>query len=665
MTYLRSKSCGRQYAALYDTPTLFHYFLTKVSITKQIVLRQNLDSVYFICSSESADPDVLGSIFQGLDSLHSPSAQLTRDGKILTTADQSPGKGSSGSNVKKSKEKNLTSCQDEMKLQSDLEIKQRTAEEGKRLKEFDESSNEPDINKHSIKDKRYSDEECSRGNIFEKLSSSMTAGSCIKPSDTKQPSKASPSQSSSLKNASSPPSTSASSKSTLSGFRIPKRSSKSQDEPNQTSPSFATCSIHVKQEPNPISSISNFRIPKRTSSLSCDDSSKSECSKADIAKPATVKCIAQKTATSSTSGVVQKVASSHFPFSSKGVTHSGCVTESKTAGSSCTYPNSIRPIMQGNLPRKNSLNSSTAATEGNLTNTSNVIRSHAKATNSNSTISCTSVSTACLAPASAAAGPRVTNSRSVTKCHAEKVSSTTQSHIFSINNTAQSVASSNSATTCHATKVSNISRSHTKTSKSVSPLTKVTPLIDHLKPVGGREQRRSNIEIIKMLHKKQKSMREQISGEGKGPCSSRAGHSGATDTSLLQRKGIQVSDKSPSCSREVTLPVAIVKPSRQVPSVTVKSPSSLPSSSLGNSPVKSIASGIINAHSCNTQEFKRVRSESDPFKSFGLKQSASHTGHETRTRKHDTDVTGANGDREQQRKLVRIENGCSCYTAQC
>ena len=613
------------------------------------MLKQNLDSVYFVCSSESADPDVLGSIFQGLDSLHSPSTQLTRDGKILTTADQSPGKGSPGSNVKKSKE-NFTTCRDEMKLQSDLEIKQRTAEEGKRLKELDESSNEPDINKHSIKDKRYSDEESSRGNIFEKLSSSRTAGSCNKPSDTKQPSKASPSQSSSLKNASSPPSTSFSSKSTLSGFRIPKRSSKSQDEPNQTSPSFATCSIHVKQEPIPISSISNFKIPKRTSSVSCDDSSKSECSKADIAKPAIVKCIAQKTATSSTSGVVQKVASSHFPFSSKGVTQSGCVTESKTAGSSCTYPNSVRPIMQGSLQRKNSLNSSTAAT-GNLANTSNVIRSRAKVINSNSTISCTSVSTACLAPASTAAGPRVTNSSSVTKCHAEEVSSTTQSHMYTINNTAQSVASSNSATTCHATKVSNISRSHTKTSKSLSPLTKVTPLIDHLKPVGGREQRRSNIEIIKMLHKKQKSMREQISGEG--PCSSRAGHSGVTDTSLLQRKGIHVSDKSPSCSREVTLPVAIVKPSRQVPSVTVKSP------------VKSIASGIIDAHSCNTQEFKRVRSESDPFKSFGLKRTASHTGHETRTRKHDTDVTGANGDREQQRKLVRIENGCSCYTAQC
>lgn len=609
-------------------------------------MTKKLESFYLVCSSESTNPDVLGSIFQGLDSLHSSSAQVTRGGKILTTANQSPTKGSSSSNVKSSKDK-LTTCEDEMKLESDMEIK-RTSEEEKYLKTLDNSSNKPDVAKHLRQDQRSSDEQCSSGNIFEKLSSSRTAdlhsGSCYKPSDTKQRAKTSSSPSTSLKSGLSPPSTPVSSKSTLSGFRIPKRNSKSQDEPNQTSLSSGNSPIHVKQETS--SSISNFKIPKRTNSMSGGDSSRDESSKVNIAKPANVKCSGQKLM-SSVSGVEQNLPLSHYTSSSKGITHSGCVTESKSAGSSLAYSNRVRPFVHETLQRRNSLNSSTTAYEGSVTSASNAIRNHAKTISSNSTISGTSISTSL---SHAEAGPvRKTNSSSVTRYPTKNVSSITPSHTTTtINRTAQSVTSLSSETACHAKKVSNFPRSHTKTSNSVTPLTKVAPLIDHLKPVGGKEQRRSNIEIIKMLQEKQKSIRDQLSGD-----SSHSGHSGMTDTGELPKKVIPVSDKTPTCSREVTLPVAIVKPSRQMPSVTVNAPSSLPSSSLESSPVKSIASGIINAHSCNAQEFKRVRSESDPVGS-GLKRSSSHTEREAKARKHEGLGTGADGNRDQQRKSVRI-----------
>lgn len=599
-----------------------------------------------VCSSESTNPDVLGSIFQGLDSLHSPSAQVARDGKILTTANQSRTKGSSSSNGKSSKDK-LTTGEDEIKLESDFEIK-RNSEEEKYLKTMDNSSNEPDV-KHSRKDQGNSDEQCLSRNIFEKLSSSTTAdlrsGSCTKPSDTKQREKASSSPSTSLKSGLSPPSTPVSSKSTLSGFRIPKRNSKSQDEPNQTSLNTGNCPIHVNQETS--SSISNFKIPKRTNSTSGVGSSRNESLKVNIAKPANVKCTGQKL-TSSASGVEQNLPLPHYTSSSKGVTHSGCVTESKAAGSSLAYSNSVRPIVHETLQRRNSLNSSATANEGSVTSASTVIRNHAKTICSNSAIPGTSISTTSLSHA-AAIPIRVTSSISATRYPAKNVSSITQSHTTTTTNrTSQSVTNSNSETTRHATNVINIPRSHTKTSTSVSPLNKVAPLIDHLKPMGGKEQRRSNIEIIKMLQAKQRNMREQMSDDSSHP-----GHSGVTDTRALPRKVISVSDKTPTCSREVTLPVAIVKPSRQMPSVTVNAQSSLPSSSLESSPVKSIASGIINAHSCNTEEFKRVRSESDPVRS-GLKRSSSYTEREAKARKHDGPGTGAEGNRDQQRKLVRI-----------
>ena len=596
------------------------------------------------CSSESANPDVLGSIFQGLDSLLSSSAKVERDGKILTSAGQSLSKGSSSSNTKASKG-SLASCEDEVKVSSDVEITEKTAEEGKRCsKETDKSSKEPDVAMHSSKGERHYDDMCLRQNIFEKVSLSMTAdlqaGSCSMLSDTSRHQKA-PSPPPLIKRRSSSTSTRVSSKSALSSFRIPKRSSKSQDEPNPTSPGFGGGSpLMIKQDPSLNSCISSFKIPRRTNSMSCDDSSKKECSNTGIRTS-----IGQTFPASSTPWIDQKVLSSHFTSTRKSVTRSSCVTESKTAENSLTYTNSVRPIMQKNFQRKNSFNSSTTGTEPSVTNPCNVIRNHAttiRTISSNTALSGAGISTKCVLPVGV--GPSVTNSNSVTTCQAKNVTSVPST----ASTTAHRVTNSTTGTAYHATKASDILRNHSKTSSS---LTKVTPLIDRLKPVEGKEQRRSNVEIIKMLQEKQKSMRQQLSCDRKGSSSSHPGLSGKVDTNALPRKEIHVSDKSSTSSRGVTLPVAIVKPSPQVPSVAVNAPSVIPGCSRQNSSVKSIASGIIDAHSSNNWEFKRVRSAS-----------SSYNGHETTTGKQDGSATGTNGPREQQRKLVRVGNGLSCYT---
>lgn len=590
-----------------------------------------------VCSSESANPDVLGSIFQGLDSLLSSGVKVARDGKILKSASQSVFKGSSSSNAKAS----LASSEGEMKLSSDVEITERTAEEGKRcLKETDKSSKEPDATMHSSKIERHSDNTCFRENIFEKVSLIRTAdtfaGSCSMLSSTSLPHKTfSPSPL--IERRTSSPSTPVSS--VLSSFRIPKRSSKSQDEPSPVSPS----SPLIKQDPNPNTFISNFKIPKRTKSLSCDYSTKKECSNTGIRKS-----VGQTFPAPPTCRTDQKVSSSHFTSSSRGVTNSSCVTESKSAASSLKFTNSVRPMMQKNVQRK-------TGTEPSVTNSSSVMRSHAmtiRTINSNTALSGAAISTGLPSAAAAAvvidggsgAGPSVTSLNSVTRCQAKNVTSVTHSHTSTASTTSHRVLT-NSSTACQTAKASDILPPHSITSSS---LTKVTPLIDHLKPVEGKEQRRSNMEIIKMLQEKQKNMRQQLSCDSKSSTSSRPVHSGkVVDTNALSRKEIRAPDKSSACSRGVTLPVAIVKPSPQVPSLAVNASSVIPGSSMQNSPVKSIASGIIDAHSSNTWEFKRVRSAS-----------SSYSGHEATTRKQEGTATGTNGDREQQRKLVRNREPC-------
>lgn len=533
--------------------------------------------------------------------------QVARDGKLVLSTDQSSTKDSKNSDAKS------ISNNDEVKRKTDLEIKQRPAMEAKSLEDKDKIAKNPDIAKRSSNDKHDNDKLGSaHENIFEKLSSKSTAkiyaGSCRKLSDTGEHKNTSVLSSTSLKSSLSPLSTSPSSKPALSGFRIPKRSSISKDEPNQTPPSFGG-SLSIKQEQSQNSGISNFKIPKRTST-SCDGNPMGTSSSTVIAKPANLKSVGQALVTPSSRGIKQTVTLTHATSPNKVVAQSSCFPESKATGSSRSYLNSVRPVVRANSKRQDSFNVSTTV-------------------------------------------PGVTTSSSVTKCHANNITGVTHRHTTTSRATSPSVTISSNTTAC-TTKIIDAVHSHTRTSNTSSPVTRVASLIEQ--PAAGKQQRRSNIEIIKMLQEKQRSMREEMSGDPKCISSSRD----QADESVLQQKGLQVSDKSPK--RGITLPVAVVKPSVQTPSVTVNAPSLLRSNSSENSPVKSIASGIIDAHSGNTQEFKRVRSEFEPRTSLGLKLRGSSIGHEAGARKRDGEtVPGAHSDREQQRKLVRIYSKLSCY----
>ena len=123
----------------------------------------------------------------------------------------------------------------------------------------------------------------------------------------------------------------------------------------------------------------------------------------------------------------------------------------------------------------------------------------------------------------------------------------------------------------------------------------------------------------------------------------------------LRQKGLHVSEKSPK--RGIVLPIAVVKPSPHAPNVLRSSSSSVRSNNSENSPVKSIASGIIDAHSGNTEELKKVYSEFDSPTSLGCEISGSSVEHEAGALKRDREAaTGVQSDREQQRKLVRLNN---------
>lgn len=95
------------------------------------------------------------------------------------------------------------------------------------------------------------------------------------------------------------------------------------------------------------------------------------------------------------------------------------------------------------------------------------------------------------------------------------------------------------------------------------------------------------------------------------------------------------------------MPVAVVKPQNSCVVVTA---SIIVSPSEEIAPAKSIASGIIDVHSSNTEELIKVHKESNPdsskVKTVGQKVEPRLTG-------------GAGGERQQQRKMVRRKNGFS------
>ena len=60
-------------------------------VKRHLLLGLTMSTPNLVClvhSSASTNPDVLGSIFQNLDSLHSPGVQVARDGKLVKSTDQ-------------------------------------------------------------------------------------------------------------------------------------------------------------------------------------------------------------------------------------------------------------------------------------------------------------------------------------------------------------------------------------------------------------------------------------------------------------------------------------------------------------------------------------------------------------------------------------------------
>ena len=608
-----------------------------------------------VFSSESSNPDVLGSIFEGLDTLHSSGTQLSRDGKIITTAGQSHGKGSAGA-VASSKQDNLTSCKDKEENNSDVpKIKEENTAEMKLLKENKTLSKESDISKASeeSKDKRNVSEQCSRGdNIFENLisfSKPECSAPCGKVAEIQRPHLTFPA---SVASSCSPPSRSPSSKSTLFGFRIPKRSSScdSQGEPSRIIDSCDTGSVNDRQQPVPSSPLAKFKIPKRTKSLSSDDNSKHECFRVKTDITNVRQYAEQRSPNSSTTGMEHKRMAPNLTFQTKGIPRSSCVTDPKTAQSSRSKY--TRPFTRENFQRRNSLKSSASAAKTSVANSTSTIRCQANKINS-SIHGYTAVPSASSMRASVPAGaaaPCVTKSNNVARCHATKAISSSHSVVGSTSiATSPDALGRTDSTSSLAKRPRDIPHVHATSTSSVTPLTRVAPLIDNSKPTEGNEQRSSNIEIIKMLHEKQRSMRERMSGDPKmlAPSNSRSlpGCSAGDNLKPLPKERSHNTKPSPSCSRGVNLPVAVVKPSPQILSPVAAVPAVLPAGTFeSQSPVKSIASGIIDVHSCNTQEFKRVRSESN----------AHNSKDKTTAQNLDKTLTGGSGDRDQQRKLVRI-----------
>lgn len=536
-----------------------------------------------VLSSASTNPDVLGSIFQNLDSLHSPGVQVARDGKLVKSTDQRSTK-----DVKNRDAKSVSNM-DEIKNEVDLEIEQRPDVVGNLLDDEEKRTKTMNSVKHSSSGKQ-DDKQGKIEIISDELSPSNSseknyAVSCRKLSDAGDIQDSSRGSSNS-----SPPLIPLSLKPTLSGFRIPKRSSISEDKPNQTPSRFHGGSSSANQiRSKNFSVISNFKIPKRTS-LSCEGNPTEALS--DTVYTKRVKSVGQAGATLSSS-TVKPANTSFYGLSQDKVVSQSC-PKSKDTESSRIYFNSV-------MTRKDSRSKSPTV-------------------------------------------PGVTSVTGVTKCHANNVTSVTHRHTTSSRAAALCVTSTRN-TTASTTKAAGAYHCYNKTINISPPLSKTVPIINQ--PPTEKEQRRSNIEIIRMLNEKQKSMRKQMLGDRK--CTSVSGD--LAGARALQQKGLCVSEKSPKCGI-AALPIAVVKPSLHTPNAQISSSSSVRCNSLENSPVKSIASGIIDAHSGNTQEFKKVRSEFDSPASLGCEISGSGVGLGVGAFKRDREVeTGAHCDREQQRKL--------------
>ena len=568
----------------------------------------------FVFSSESDNPDVLGSIFQGLHTLHSSSSQLSRDGKLVARDDPSRVERSPARNTenRRDNENNLRDKnQSEKEKETPLVEKKERKEDGIIICKGTNNATVSSV------DNPGGNKDCSLEKSVENRLKTADSASCGKPKETIHPPKTSSTSSST-------PSKPVSPKPTLYAFRIPKRRSSlnSQNESKQVFSGVDVGSTSDKHDQVSVCSISKFKIPKRTNSCG-DDISMNNFANAMVTNSDTA-CVGQKLGTSCKE---QRVLLSNVTSPNRGLPSSTCGV---TTTQSSSGFDSVRHVLHKNLERKNAPNLSTDR-KSNTSYSSSLSRCHA------SKISI---------PHSYNSAPSTAiNSGSVNVNRFQIQKSASSRHAVNTvgcklrSSSAGGETKSNNVTACHAKNFGD-----DPASNFFPPLTEEATFNDNSKPVQGKEQRRSNIEILKMLQEKQRNMREQMLDDPKAPLSLRRRSSDEVNSRSRSSGRPHSSDEFAVCSRAVPLPVAVVKPSLHVSSPTKASPAVLQSIISDSSPVKSIASGIIDAHSSYSRSFQRVHSGFHP-----------RSGDKLSKRGQGEKVPGTNGDRDQQRKLVRIK----------
>ena len=573
--------------------------------------------------------------------MHSSSTQLSRDGKLIVTAGQSCGQGISGAYAKSTEEQLTSTCEDKEKDVSKLkedtrveaELKHSLASSGSKCQDVGEerSHHGDDIESISI-----SNPDCSK--FYKKV----TDG----PRSQETPPASTSSNFSML-------SKNPSSNSTLSGFRIPKRrSSCDKEEQSKTSTTNDSGAVGAKQDVTLGSccSLSGFRIPKRLKSAPSGDNSNQDPFSVNTNPKNVQHCIGGRLAISLTSSAEQKRLPPKLVSQANVVSHDSCSTNPKSARGLNSCSTDVRPFKRENFQRKNYFNSSSSAPE-TFTKSVAIVSKVSSTPHSNIAEARSSNPRVSASPVGASKSCVTTSNNVTIRCTTEITSlvhSVTPS-TSSLGALGRTIWNRNGNGVTKST--GHILHCPVTSSNSVTPLSKVTPLTENLKVTGGKEQRRSNIEIIRLLHEKQRCMREQMSDDLKLLESSKSklslGCSGQADSKSQPREGLFKSSATPSCSRGVNLPVAVVKPSLQISSVLETAANSTPCTPCSiseRSPVKSIASRIIDFHSCNTEELKKVRKESNEYSSRD----------KALVQKTDGRQAGASRDRDQQRKLVRI-----------
>ena len=568
----------------------------------------------FVFSSESDNPDVLGSIFQGLHTLHSSSSQLSRDGKLVARDDpsrveRSPARNTEnrGDSANNLRDKN----QSEKEKETPLVEKKERKEEGIIICKGTNNATVSSV------DNPGGNKDCSLEKSVENRIKTADSASCGKPKETiHSPKTSSTSSSTPLKPVSTKP--------TLYAFRIPKRrpSLNSQNESKQVFSGVGVGSTSDKHDQVSVCSISKFKIPKRTNSCG-DDISMNNFANAMVTNSDTA-CVGQKLGMSCKE---QRVLLSNVTSPNKGLPSSTCGV---TTTQSSSGFDSVRHVLHKNLERKNAPNLSTDR-KSNTSYSSSLSRCHA------SKISI---------PHRYNSAPSTSiNSGSVNVNRFQIQKSASSRHAVNTvgcklrSSSAGGETKSNNVTACHAKNFGD-----DPASNFFPPLTEEATFNDNSKPVRGKEQRRSNIEILKMLQEKQRNMREQMLDDPKVPLSLRRRSRDEVNSRTWSSERPHSSEEFAVCSRAVTLPVAVVKPSLHVSSPTKASSAVLQSIISDSSPVKSIASGIIDAHSSYSRSFQRVHSGIHP-----------HSRDKLSKRGQDEKVPGTNGDRDQQRKLVRTK----------